>query len=451
MRITRVICIIAAVLTARPGLAEPSPPQGRSMRLTLERAVEIALAPEGNVGLQLAAESIEQAEALHSQARAERRPIVEGYVSERNMVLNLEAIGIRSDDERIAPLMLPRRIGPFNSLDARAVARYNLIDAGGKKYQEAAQAGVSVARAQDQQARDQVAFQVARLYVLALRHKERIATAEANVNFAHELLGFAERRTEAGTSAAIDVARAKLQLAEEEYQLAAIRSEQEISHLRLLHAMGKSLDAEIQLTDSLSSEPVAAASIDQVTEQARASRADIRAQAQRTEKARLDDRAIHSERLPTLALFADYGALNVDANRPVATHTVGFSLRFPVFDGGRRASRRAEASSRIRSEEIHEKQLLDQVDLQIRESTRRLQLRENQIRVAAEGLTLADEELARARRRYENGVTNSLEVSEAQTRLRRAQGNRIEALYEYNQARIDFVEAQGDVRMLLEP
>ena len=58
--------------------------------------------------------------------------------------------------------------------------------------------------------------------------------------------------------------------------------------------------------------------------------------------------------------------------------------------------------------------------------------------------------MARARRRYENGLTNSLEVVEAQTRLRRAQGNQIEALYRYNRSRNDLAEAKGDVGSLVE-
>lgn len=449
MRITTLVCVVASVLSAIEGVAAPRSAQTGSLRLTLERAVEIALSPEGNIGLQIAAATIEQAEALHQHARAGRRPVIESYVSEQNRALNLEAIGIGSGNEQLAPLMFPRRVGPFNSFDARAVARYTVVDLGGKRRQEAAVAGISVARAHDKRTRDEIAFRVARLYVVALRHKEQVATAQANVELARTLLGFAQRHRDAGTGIAIDVTRAKSQLAEEEYHLTSVRSDQEVAYLRLLHAMGMTLDTRVELTDSLAREAVTIASTDQMTEQAHASRSDITAQTERIEKARLDDRAIHSERLPTVALFADFGALNVDANQPVATHAVGFSVKFPLFDGGRRATRRAEVSSKIRREELLEKQLLDEVDLQVRESTRRLQLSESRIGVAADGLALAEEELAHARRRYGNGVTNSLEITEAQTRLRRAQGNRIEALYAYNVARIDVVEAQGDVRKLL--
>ena len=142
---TIVICGFAAVLATVAGHTEP-PPQAATLELTLERAIELALAPNGNIGVQLADQSIEQAENLHRQAQAVRRPVIESYVSERNIALNLEAIGVQFEggDESM-PLMLPRRVGPFNTLDVRAAARYNLVDPGGKRHEEAAEGGISVA------------------------------------------------------------------------------------------------------------------------------------------------------------------------------------------------------------------------------------------------------------------------------------------------------------------
>jgi outer membrane protein len=69
----------------------------------------------------------------------------------------------------------------------------------------------------------------------------------------------------------------------------------------------------------------------------------------------------------------------------------------------------------------------------------------NQVTVAQEGLDLSQQELEQARRRYQAGVTNSVEVTDAQTRLDRARDNRIAALYNYNVARIDLATATGTI------
>ena len=58
---------------------------------------------------------------------------------------------------------------------------------------------------------------------------------------------------------------------------------------------------------------------------------------------------------------------------------------------------------------------------------------------------LAENELAQAQRRYQAGVTNSIEVTDAQTRLDRARDNQIAALYDYNLARLDLATATGTI------
>ena len=86
----------------------------------------------------------------------------------------------------------------------------------------------------------------------------------------------------------------------------------------------------------------------------------------------------------------------------------------------------------------------DQIELDIRLALDGLRSAEEQVKVAEEGLSLADNELSQARRRYDAGVTTGLEVTDAQTRLERARDNRIAALFNHNLARIDFGTARRD-------
>src|SRR4051812_12330490 len=64
------------------------------LRLTLQRAVELSLTPEGNARIQIANESVRQAEARSAQTRADLLPNLDGYVSELNQTRNLAALGI---------------------------------------------------------------------------------------------------------------------------------------------------------------------------------------------------------------------------------------------------------------------------------------------------------------------------------------------------------------------
>ena len=62
----------------------------------------------------------------------------------------------------------------------------------------------------------------------------------------------------------------------------------------------------------------------------------------------------------------------------------------------------------------------------------------------------AESELAQARRRYTAGISNSIEVTDAQTRLTRARDNQIAALYAYNLARVDLAQATGTIRQFVQ-
>jgi outer membrane protein TolC len=176
------------------------------------------------------------------------------------------------------------------------------------------------------------------------------------------------------------------------------------------------------------------------------SRADLKAQQKREESARLAASATKLERVPSLAGFGDYGSIGLGINNAVPTRTYGVSLRVPLFDGGRRDARRAESASQLRQEQIRRHDLEQQVELEIRLALDALRSAEEQVTVAEDGLRLAQDEVAQAQRRYQAGVANSLEITDAQTRLAQARENRIGALFAYNAARIDLGQAMGNIR-----
>ena len=86
-----------------------------------------------------------------------------------------------------------------------------------------------------------------------------------------------------------------------------------------------------------------------------------------------------------------------------------------------------------------------QVELDVRLALDSIKSAASQVDTAREGLALSENELAQARRRYEGGVANSIEVTDAQTRLDRARDNQIAALYNYNLARLDLATATGSI------
>jgi outer membrane protein TolC len=297
--------------------------------------------------------------------------------------------------------------------------------------------------------RDEVAAAVARTYMAALRTDAQLEAEQANVKLAEALLSLAENQKTAGTGTGIEVTRAQNQLANQRQRLLVAENERNRAHWQLLRAMDVRLDTTLELTDRLVYTPPEPASVEQSLKTALESRADWKAQARRAESARLNYSAVKYERLPSLVGFADYGSIGSSLDRMLPTRAYGVSLRVPIFDGGRRDARRGESASQLRQETIRERDLQRQIELEIRTALDSLNSAESQFKVAEEGLELATQELTQAQRRYKAGVANSLEVTDAQTRLERAQDNRIAALFNYNQARVDLAQATGTIQQIL--
>ncbi len=432
---------------AMPVVAMAADPPARPvLSLSLKRAVEIATSPEGNANVQLAAEAVKQAQARTLESRAALLPDVESSVNYQSRTTNLAAMGIKFNIPPEFPFQIPTFVGPFSTLDARVTASQTIFDFSSIRRFQAARTGAAAARSDAENAGEQVAAQVARAYLMAIKADADMDTAQSNVTLSQALLVQAGNEKTAGTGTGIEITRAKVQLANDRQHLLEVLNARRSAHLRLLRAMGASLDTELELTDKLGYLPVDAVALQQAKTQALATRPDYQAQRDREQNARLSASATKLERLPSVAAFGDYGTIGGGLDSSLPTRTIGISLRVPLFDGGKRDARREEAASQYRAEKVRTNDLKEQIELDVRLALDALQSSDDEVKVAKEGVELSQNELAQARRRYAAGVATSIEVTDAQTRLERALDNQTTALYGYNVARIDLAQSMGKVR-----
>jgi len=424
----------------RDSQTEPEP-----VRLSLRQAVDLALAPAGSARVQLAGEAVRQAHSQSALARAALLPGLDAGMVQQNQTRNLEAFGIGLVSP--APnLAFPTFVGPFSTFDARVSARQSLLDLGAIRRFQASRAGLDSAEAERQSVEDQAVGEVARLYLGALRAQALLDEAKANLKLSEALLELAAGQKDAGTGTGIEVTRARVQLADSRQRRLVAENELSRAHLQLARAAGIDLGARLELTDRMDLIPAQPMDLAQALSRAWDSRCDWKARQARLQSARLSHRATRAESLPTVGLFGDYGSIGLSVDNSVPTRTYGLTVRIPLWDGGARAARRAQSLSQVRQEEVRTADLRAEIELEVRLALDSLRSSGEQVRVAQEGLSLAVNELEQARRRYQAGVSTGLEVTDAQTRMERAQGNRISALFQYNVARIQLAIATGTVR-----
>ena len=432
------------LLTAQ---ADPPATPG-TMRVSLKQAVDIGLAPEGSPKIALAQETMKEAEERRLESRGDLLPNLESSVSDHRETVNLKAYGFSFTLPAIQGLSfaIPTFVGPFTVFDARVTAQQTVLDFSTIRRYQASKVNVEAAKSDFDSTKNQVSDQVARAYATTLRADAALATAKANVELSQALLDQSRRLKDAGTGTGIEVTRAEVQLANDQQRLVVAQDDRRRAALNLMRAMGLKLDTQIELTDQLSYKAADIGDLESALADARKTRAELKAQKQREVSARFSYNSVKDERLPSVGVDGNYGTIGTGLVGNQPTYTYGFTLRVPVYDGGKRDYRREESFSQYRQEQTRMRDLEQQVELDVRLAFDSVHAAENEVKTAQDGLQLAQQELAQAQRRYAAGVANGIEVTDAQNRLARAQDNRIAALYDYNVARIDLAAATGRIR-----
>lgn len=431
------LAIAAVVLTT----AVSSWAQG-DLPLSLNRAVQIALEPEGSTRVALAQEAIAQAEQQQALAKANFMPNLTGALTDRNQTVNLQTFGFNSSS-LFPGFSIPSLVGPFTVFDARATAQVPVFNFSTVRQYQATKASVDVEKAQLDVTNTDVAEEVARAYLATLRADAALETAQANVNLAQALEQQARSQLVAGTGTGIELTRAQVQLADDRQRLTVAENERRRAALSLLRTMGVDLDVPVQLTQALTFDPVITEDTETFLARAMEQRPELRLQERREFAVQRGIDAVRAEAVPSLSAFGDYGTIGRHGVGVRPTRQVGVTLNVPLWDGGRRKARTAEREVQLRQEKLRTRDMREQIELDVRLALQSLESARTQVETAREGLQLAQDELAQAQRRYQAGVSIPLEVTDAQTRLDRARENEISALYNYNVARLDLAAATG--------
>jgi outer membrane protein len=396
----------------------------------------------------------DEAQARVRQRRADLLPDFSGYVQQAGRTFNTSTLGIDLPAAPGQPALFDPRgevLGPVNTIDVRGRVQQNLLDFGALGRVRSAQATARSSNADADASAEQAATVATNAYVRAMRADADLRARQADTVLATDLLGIARAQLQAGTGVALDVTRARAQLAATRSSLITSRNGRDHAHLDLLRALSLPLGTDIVLTDSLSlvaaaTEPVP----DEATllAQALRSRPDILAEEARVRAAQQSLSAIKAERLPTLGLVADDGVIGKDGQRLLNTYTWGVQLSIPIFDGFRREARVQEQQSVIKEAQIRQRDVEQQAEVDVRGAVLDLAAAREQLNAASERLRLAEQEVSQARDRFNAGVAGNADVVNASLALTASRTLVNDAETAYQLARVSLAKATGSVTTL---
>ena len=441
--------IVALMAFAVRSAAAQQPVADSVVRLTLGQAVR--LAARQNAAVEEAYARVDAARARVTQHRADLLPSVTGDLVERGSTTNSATFPIEFPSTPGQPALFDPNgsiLGPVNVFDARAKVSQMLFDPAARTRVQSARTGVAAANADAASIADLAAGVAANAYLAVLRADAVYTARVADSTLASELLGIAQDQLKAGTGIGLDVTRARSQLTGARTQLIVARNERDRTRVDLARTLGLPL-VRLELGDALATLPVAPATTEAgALDAASRNRKDVQALELQAQAARQQADAIRAERLPSVGVFADEGLSQRNGRSYLPTYDWGIQLSLPIFDGFRREGRVAEQVSTARDLAIRVRDLHAQVDADVRTATLNLRSSAEVVEAARERLSLAEQEVAQARERFQAGVSGNADVITASLTLNTARTQLVDALTSYQASRVALARAQGSIATL---
>ncbi len=446
MRLTRGFLVLGflavSTMVGQQSQFQGSVPMGTvsstPLALTLHDAIDRGL--KTNLGLLVSDSTNEAARGQRLRALSALLPQVNGQIGETVEQLNLKTIGFNFT---IPGASIPTIVGPFHYTDVRAYATWNAFDYSAHKNYRSAQESKRAAQLSVMDARDLVVQATASAYLQTIADASRMEAIRSQVETARALYDRAADQQKAGTAAGIDVLRSQVELKQQQQRLLAEKNQFDKDKLALGRVIGLPAGQEFNLTETAPFSPLTSLTQEEALRTALAQRPDYQSYQARMRAAEESVKAARAERYPTAGVTADYGDVGPNLGNSHGTFTFVASAKVNLFDGRRISGDVIEAKAALKQRQDELANLAGQIDYQVRAAFLDIRTAADQVVVAQDNLDLANQTLTQARDRFTAGVTDNIEVVQAQESVAGANDSLISALYAHGVAKINLARALG--------
>ena len=424
----------------------PTKNTGTRLNLTLKVAIKCGL--RYNLGLVESAESSADVHAERLRALSALLPQLSAVGRQGYENLSFREIGIKLPAIPGFP-GLPTTSGAFGYQDGRLVLEQSIYNATLRNQYRARKSEEQASSLTVQDSRDIVVLAVGTAYLQVLASVARAETAKAQLASAREMDQQLSNQFKNEVSPEIDSIRAQVERQSAEQRLTDATNQLRKNKLTLGRVIGLAIDQEFDLSDALAYRPLSGVSEEGIAAEALRSRADLRSAAASVEAADFTVRAQKAQRQPVLSLTANYGGGGNNIGNFNQVYSIVGNISVPIYTGGRIRADIELANADLARRQAEYEDLKGRVAYDVRVAWLDASASDSSVMVAQRNKSLAERALIQSGDRYKNGVTNYLEVVQAQEATAEAAENYIESLFSYNQALITLARATGNAETKL--
>ncbi|MBE9036730.1 TolC family protein [aff. Roholtiella sp. LEGE 12411] len=405
----------------------------RNEPITLAQALE--LARRNNRDLQVA---ILQLERSRSAVREQQAALFPSLDVSTDITRQQSASSQLQLEQRAQQTGLPQPADEASTaFSGQAQLTYNLYTSGRRQ--------AAIRQAEEQARSDELAVEtrseeirlnVSTDYYNLQQADESVRIAQSAVNNSQASLRDAEALERAGVGTRFDVLRSQVNLANAQQDLTNASSQQQIARRQLATRLSLTQSVNISAADPVQLAGLWNQTLEQSIVRAFQNRPELQQQLAQRNISEQQRRQALSELGPQVSFVASYSLLDQfdDSVSVTDGYSVGVRASLNLFDGGASRARAAQARSNIAIAETQFAEQRNQIRFQVEQAFSTQQSNLNNVQTANTALEQAREALRLARLRFQAGVGTQTDVINSENDLTRAEGNRVQAILDYNRA-----------------
>lgn len=418
------------------------PTKPEEVRVKESRVVSLAealeIARRNNNDLQVALLQLEGAKAALREAQAGLWPTLNlsGTVTRQQSAQG--QIGVdREDRESVPEVFRQSSDSPGTTFNSDLQLNYSLYTSGARRARiRESEEQVRSGELTVEQRSEEIRLNVTTQYYNLQQTDQAVRIATSAVTNAQRSLEDAQALERAGVGTKFDVLRSQVNLANAQQQLTNAISSQQVEQRRFATLLSLPQTVTLRAIDDVKIANLWERTLEETIILAFQNRPELQQQLIQREINEQRRRLAASQKGPQISLLANYNLLDVfNDGVPVADgYSIGVRATLNLFDGG--ATRAQTEQSKINMA-IAEKSFStqrDRIRFEVEQFYAELQSNLKNVNTATTALEQATEALRLARLRFQAGVGTQTDVINSENDLTRAEGNRINAILDYNRA-----------------
>lgn len=282
-------------------------------------------------------------------------------------------------------------------------------------------------------------------YLKVLADQSSLANAQALEAAGKTLYDQATAKRDAGVGTNLDALRGQVEYQNRQQQRISAEAALAKDIIQLNRIMGLPAEQQLLLTDTAPFTDLADMDIERAKAVGYERRKDYLSLLAQIRVAHREQLAVKYQRLPTLAFGGYYGVLGETEGLYHGVFAATGSLKFPIFrEAGQRGDQEV-ISAQLMALRQREADMRSAIDGQIRSAMLDVNSSHELVKVAQSNVELAQQTLSDVRDRFAAGVDDNLPVVDAQASLAGAQAQLVQALYQYNGAKLQLARTTGIV------